>query len=63
MGIDNLSSEYLKHAGDMQPHLLSILFTSMFMHGYMPPEIIKSVTVTIVKSKMKRISEKSIINI
>ena len=58
-GIDNLSSEHLKHAGDMLPHLLSILFTSMFMHGYMPPEMIKSVTVPIVKSKMKSISDKS----
>ena len=27
------------------------------MHGYMPPEVIKSVTVSIVKSKMK--SDKS----
>ena len=39
-GIDNLSSEHLKHAGDILPHLLSILFTSIFMHGYMPPEIL-----------------------
>ena len=57
MGIDNLSSEHLKNAGDMLPHLLSILFTNMFMHGYMPPEVIKSVTVPFVKSKMK--SDKS----
>ena len=59
LGIDNLSSEHLKHAGYMLPHLLSILFTSMFMHGYMPPEMNKSVTVPIVKSKMKSISDKS----
>ena len=51
MGIDNLSSEHLKYAGDMLPHLLSILFTSMFMHGYMPPEMIKSVLFLLLKVK------------
>ena len=54
-----LSSEHLKHAGEMLPHLLSILFTSMFMHGYMQPEMIKSVTVPIVKRKTKSTSDKS----
>ena len=57
--VDNLSGEHLKYAGDRLPFLLAVLFTSMFVHGYMPRDMVKSVVVPVVKAKTKSISNKS----
>ena len=50
-GVDNLSGEHLKYAGDRLP----FLFTPMFVHGYMPRDVVKSVAVPVVKAKTRSI--------
>ena len=49
----------MKYAGDRLPFLLAVLFTSMFIHGYMSRDMVKSVVVPVVKAKTKSINDKS----
>ena len=58
-GPDGISSEHLKYAGYKLPYLLSILCTSIFMHGCLPKQLAGSVIVPILKDKNKRLGDKT----
>ena len=58
-GVDGISGEHLKYAGDCLYDLLSVLFNAIFIHGYIPKDMIKSVIVPIIKSKTKSSNDKS----
>ena len=58
-GDDGISGEHLKYAGDCLYDLLSVLFNAIFVHGYIPKDMIKSVIVPIIKSKTKSSNNKS----
>ena len=57
-GLDGISSEHIKFAGQQLPVLLSILMSAILVHGYVPKSMLKSVIVPIIKNKNKRISDK-----
>ena len=57
-GLDGISSEHIKFAGQQLPVLLSILRSAILIHGYVPKSMLKSVIVPIIKNKNKRISDK-----
>ena len=57
-GFDGLNSESLKHA-DPLVCLLSICFTCMFTHCYMPSSMIKSIIVPFVKNKCSNLADKN----
>ena len=61
-GLDGISSEHIKFAGQQLPVtvLLSILLlmSAALVHGYVPKSMLKSVIVPIIKNKNKRISDK-----
>ena len=50
-GLDGLNGESMKHAHPLLCVLLSICFTSMFKHRYMPQSMINSVIIPIIKNK------------
>ena len=58
-GLDNITSEHIKHAGSKLQVLLALFITSVLMHGYLPSSLIGSVIVPIIKDKSKRISDKN----
>jgi exonuclease III len=58
-GVDNITAEHLKYAGDKLSVMLSTLFSSIFVHGYLPQEMIKSVIVPVIKNKTKSSGAKS----
>ena len=41
-GLDRISPEHIKYSSDYLLKPLNVLFTSMFVHGYMPAEIMKN---------------------
>ena len=57
-GHDGLSAEHFKHAGHMCLTHLSLCFTMMLKHGYLPKSLTKVVIVPIVKDKTGNISDK-----
>ena len=50
-GVDGLSGESLKFADPILALLLSICFTCMFKHSYLPVSMLDSVVVPLVKKK------------
>ena len=48
-GMDGLTSESIKYANHILPVLLSICFTCMFEHCYLPISMLDSVIVPLVK--------------
>ena len=58
-GFDGLNSESLKHADLLVCFLLSISFTCMFTHCYMPSSMIKSIIVPLVKNKCGNLADKN----
>ena len=58
-GIDHLNGESLKHADPLLCLLLSICYTCMFKHCYMPQSIINSVIVPLVKNKSGDLTDKN----
>ena len=57
-GLDGISSEHMKFAGQQLPVLLSKLMSAILVHGYVPKSMLKSVIIPIIKNKNKRISDK-----
>ena len=57
-GLDGISSEHIRFAGQQLPVLLSILMSAILVHGYVHQSLLKSVIVPIIKNKNKRISDK-----
>ena len=58
-GPDDISPESLKFANNRLSVLLSLCFSICLSHGYMPPDIIKSTIVPIVKNMCGNLSESS----
>ena len=57
-GLDLIYAEHLKYASDRVLPLLSMCFTSMFIHGFLPGTLLSVVLVPIVKDKTGIISSK-----
>ena len=57
-GMDGLSGPCLKFADPILALLLSICFTCMFKHSYLPVSMLDSVVVTLVKNKNGDLSDK-----
>ena len=60
-GMDGLSGESLKYANHILSVLLSICFTCMFKHCYLPIGMLNSVIVPLVKNKNGDLSDRIII--
>ena len=58
-GLDGLNGESLKHADSLLCLLLSICYTCMFKHCYMPQSMINSVIVPLVKNKSGDLTDKN----
>ena len=58
-GLDGLSAEHIKYAGQVLPVMLSLFVSSVLAHGHIPLSLIKSTVVPIIKDKNKRIADKS----
>ena len=58
-GFDGFNSESLKHTDPLVCLLLSICFTCMFTHCYMPSSVIKSIIVPLVKNKCGNLADKN----
>ena len=58
-GLDGISAEHLKHCSDVIIPLLSMCFTSLFVHGILPESMISVVLVPIVQNKNASICSKS----
>ena len=60
-GLDGLNGESLKYADPLLCLLLSICYTCMFKHSYMPQSMINSIIVPLVKNKCGNLTDKIII--
>ena len=58
-GLDGLNGESMKHAHPLLCLLVSICFTSMFKHCYMPQSMINSVIIPIIKNKSGDFTDKN----
>ena len=58
-GKDGLTGESLKYANPIRPVLLSICFTCMFKHCYLPIIMLDSVIVPLVKNRNSDLSDKN----
>ena len=58
-GLDNLSSEHFQCANKRVSVLFALLFTSLFVHNYLPQNMLKSVLVPIVKDKSGNLTDKT----
>ena len=47
--VDHISAEHLKYAGPRLPVLLSLLFSAVLRHGYVPPRLLNIVLIPIIK--------------
>ena len=57
-GLDQIYAEHIRFASDRVLPLLSLCFTSMFIHGFLPDTLMSVVLVPIVKDKTGKISSK-----
>ena len=57
-GLDGLTSEHLKYASRLLSVLLSILMSTILVHGRVPSAMLKSVRIPIVKNINKHITDK-----
>ena len=58
-GLDGIYAEHLKHCSNFIIPLLSMCFSSLFVHGFLPEAMISVVLVPIVKNKSASICSKS----
>ena len=58
-GLDGLSSEHLIYSGERLAILLSLLFNTCTIHGYMPSDMISTVLIPIIKDKSGDVTDKS----
>ena len=56
-GPDDVCAETIKFAHNRIAILLSLLFTVCLSHGYLPPEVIETTSVSIVKNKCGNITD------
>ncbi len=57
-GLDGINAEQIKFADSQLVVLLSILVSSILVHGYLPKEMSQSVIVPIIKDKNRRVNDK-----
>jgi hypothetical protein len=57
-GHDGLSIEHLQHAGSHIGRLLSMLFTLCLRHTYLPPDLMKTVIIPLVKNPTGDLADK-----
>lgn len=50
-GLDTLQSEHFKYGSDRLVVLLSLLFSAMLTHGYLPDSLMRTVLIPVVKDK------------
>ena len=58
-GMDNISAEHLKNCSSRLTVLLSLCFTGLFIHGFMPQNLMSVLLIPIVKNKNSKISSKA----
>ena len=58
-GLDGLNGESLKYADPLLCLLLSICYTCMFKHSYMPQSMINSIVVPLVKNRCGNLTDKN----
>ena len=58
-GLDGISSEHVAYAGDRLAVLLMIIFNACMTHGYLPPNMISTVLVPIIKDKSGDVGDRS----
>ena len=58
-GLDSITAEHLKFSSHRLSVLLSICFTGLLLHGYLPSEIISVVLIPLIKDKSARLNSKS----
>ena len=56
-GSDGICAEYLKFAHDKLSILMSLCFSTCLSHGYLPPHMIETTIVPIVKNKCGKLSD------
>ena len=57
-GLDGIYAEHLKHASSRVSVLLALCFTSCFIHGFLPQNLMSVVLVPIIKDKAGKINSK-----
>ena len=57
-GLDGLTAEHLKYAGESIFHLLTLLINCIVIHGYIPAKMIETVLVPVIKDKTAKSSSK-----
>ena len=57
--IDNLAAEHFKNSSPRLHFILSMLFSSLLVHGFLPSKMIKTTLVPIMKNKCGKLSCKS----
>ena len=57
-GLDGLTAEHIKFVDSQLVVLLSILLSSILVHGYIPKAITESVIVPVIKDKNRHVNEK-----
>ncbi|XP_050557479.1 uncharacterized protein LOC126911962 [Spodoptera frugiperda] len=58
-GHDGLSIEHFKYAGVHLPRVLAMFYTLCLNHSYLPPDLMKTIIVPIVKNKTGDLSDKN----
>ena len=58
VGLDNISAEHIKFAGNKIYVLLYMIFNTMLIHGYLPESFMETVLVPIIKDKRESITDK-----
>ena len=58
-GADHIHAEHLIHASDRLTVLLSILYTSIMKHGYVPSKMLDTTLTPIVKTKTGDVTDKN----
>ena len=56
--LDGICAEHLLYSGDRLPVLLTLLFNMCILHGYLPPQMISTVLIPIIKNKSGDVTDK-----
>ena len=56
--VDCISAAHLKYAGPRLPGLLSLLFSAVLRHGYVPPRLLNIVLIPIIKKKNGNVTDR-----
>ena len=58
-GIDNLAAEHLKYCSSRLHIILSMFFSALLVHGFLPSKMIRTILVPVMKNKCGKLSSKS----